>query len=100
MISGVARNQQKRGATFSHERGAIDVTMSIGAPVWLYLPPSRERGKRGAFEAFRSVSDAYDLWGRPCAKEGRIMKVMGRLHRRIVELHCVIRVIRKVMVLR
>ena len=29
--------------------------------------------KRGAFKTFRSVSDAYDLWGRSCAKEGCIM---------------------------
>ena len=56
--------------------------------------------KRGAFEEFRSVSDAYDLWGRPYAKEGRRIKAMGRLHRRTVEPHCGIMVIRKVMLLR
>ena len=49
--------------------------------------------KRGTFEAFRSVSDAYNLWGRPCAKE-------GRLHRCTVEPHCGITVIGKVTVLR
>ena len=37
--------------------------------------------------------------GRPYAKEWRLMKAMGCLHRRIVEPHCGIRVIRKVMVL-
>ena len=81
-----------------------------GAP----LGPIRKRGrlcglwshmgdcarKRGAFDAYRSVSYAYDPWGRPCAKEGRLMKAMGRLHRRTVELPCGIKVTRKVMALR
>ena len=73
--------------------------MSIGASVGLHMGACTR--KRGVFEAFRSVADTYDLlWGSPCAKEGRLMKAMVRLHRRTVEPHCGIRVIRKVMVLR
>ena len=81
------------GATFSHERGALAHWGACGV-IWA---PAREI----SFEASRMVSDAYVLlWRRPRAKEGCLMKAMGRLHRRTVEPHCGIRVIRKVMVLR
>ena len=46
---------------FSHERGALDIHEGVCVAIWA---SARERGAH--FEAFRSVSDAYDLvWGRP-----------------------------------
>ena len=72
---------------FSHERGAIDVRR--GASVG---PNGRLHAKKGAFEAFRSVSDSYDLYGGAHVQK-REIKAMGRPHRRTVGPHCDIRVI-------
>ena len=54
------------------KRGALDV----------HSAPARESG---AHLRHLRVADAYDLWGRPGAKEWRLMKAMGRLQRRTVD---------------
>ena len=48
-ISGVARNQQKggmelEGATFSHEKGTLDVYRSACGAIYVHICPARERG--------------------------------------------------------
>ena len=83
------------GATFSHERGDIDVYRGACGAIWA---PARERGAN--FRYLGASLMPMTMGWRPCAIELRLMKVMGRLHRRTVELHCGTRVIRKVMVLR
>ena len=63
--------------------------LSTGASVG---PNERLHAKKGAFEAFRSVSDSYDLYGGAHVQK-REIKAMGRPHRRTVGPHCDIRVI-------
>ena len=62
------------------KRGALDVHRGACGAIWA---PAREREAhcRGNL----GVSDAYDILGRPGAKEWRLMKAMGRLHRRTVD---------------
>ena len=72
---------------FSDERGAL----VGGAPPWT---PARERGTHLRHLGASLMPMTY--YGAPMC----IMKAMGRLHRRTVEKHCGIRVIRKVMALR
>ena len=75
--SGVARIQKRgggmvlNGSEFSQERGALDVLMTWGS----YMGACTR--KRGAFEVFRSISDAYDLWGAPMCKRGAPYKSYG-----------------------
>ena len=105
--SRVARNQQKRGGDMALEKGDffpregrpwLDVHRGACGAIWA---SAHERGAHLRHLRASLITDAYDLlWGRPCAKEGRLMKAMGRLNRRTVEPHCGARVIRKVMVLR